>query len=240
MTVGKEAKPVQVPPERGQVPRASVRFRPMAPYAFAPHESVLGSCLRPRVLTLCPELKLWLLGDDVDLSQRVSELFNIDVAPYWAFCWGSGQALARYVLDHPELVRGKVVADFGAGCGVAALAALQAGARRAIAIDIDAHALNACQENAKLNGLALETAQSLPAAYDVLLASDVLYELGNRDLLEACIAANRTVLISDPLRHHMPRLEHKVRAHYEVRTVPDVDYPICAAVIYHLEKGEAQ
>ena len=86
-------------------------------------EAWLGSRLSPRVLPLCPELSLWLLGDDVDLHQRVSEVFEIETAPYWAFCWGSGQALARYLLDHPELVRGRDVVDFGAGCGVAAIAA---------------------------------------------------------------------------------------------------------------------
>jgi predicted nicotinamide N-methyase len=121
-------------------------------------EQWLGSRLAPRTLPFCPELELWLLGDDVDLEQRASEVFAIETAPYWAFCWGSGQALARYVLDRPELVRGRVVADFGAGCGVAAIAALKAGARSAIAVDIDPNALEACRRNALLNGVSLETA----------------------------------------------------------------------------------
>lgn len=182
---------------------------------------------------------MWLLGDDVDLNKRVSELLSIEAAPYWAFCWGSGQALARYVLDHPELVRGKRVADFGAGGGVAALAALKAGAERAVAVDIDVHALAACRANAALNGVDLETARALPEEYDVLLASDVLYELGNRDLLRTNIARGRTVLVSDPLRHGNARLELPERARYDVTTVPDVDYPVARAVVYHLERGQA-
>lgn len=197
-------------------------------------ETWLGSRLAPRSLTLCPELRLWLLGDDVDLHQRVSEVFAIDTAPYWAFCWGSGQALARYVLDRPELVRDRVVADFGAGCGVAAIAALRAGARAAVAVDVDPHALEAARRNAALNGVALSTARVLPEDYDVLLASDVLYELGNRELIRAQIARGRTVIVSDPLRRDNPRLELEPSARYEVTTLPDVDYPVAGAVVYHL------
>jgi len=197
-------------------------------------ETWLGSRLTPRQLDLCPELRLWLLGDDVDLHQRVAEVFAIDTAPYWAFCWGSGQALARYVLDHPELVRARDVVDFGAGCGVAAIAALKAGARSAVAVDLDPHALIACARNAELNGVSLETARVLPADYQVLLASDVLYEVGNRDFLRAELDRGRTVLVSDPLRRDNPRLSLTPRCSYQVKTVPDVDYPVASAVIYHL------
>jgi predicted nicotinamide N-methyase len=198
-------------------------------------ESWLGSRLSPRSLVLCPELRLWLLGDDVDLHQRVSEVFAIETAPYWAFCWGSGQALARYLLDHPECVRGRVVADFGAGCAVVAIAALKAGARKAVAVDIDPHALVAAERNAALNGVQLETASALPEAYDVLLASDVLYELGNRDFLAAEMARGRSVIVSDPLRPHNPRVDLEPSCEYAVRTMPDVDYPVARAVVYRLD-----
>src|SRR5690349_14600661 len=124
--------------------------------------TVLGSVLTPRSLPLCPELRLWLLGDDVDLSTRVSELFSIETAPYWAFCWGSGQALARFVLDHPHHVRGRVVADFGSGSGVCAIAAAKAGAHTVFAVDTDPLALRAVIENARLNGVEVETVTSLP------------------------------------------------------------------------------
>lgn len=178
---------------------------------------------------------MWLLGDDVDLHQRVSEVFAIDTAPYWAFCWGSGQALARYLLDHPQLVAGRDVVDFGAGCGVAAIAAMKAGAKSACAVDIDPNALSASLRNAALNGVVLHTARALPEQYDVLLASDVLYELGNRDFLRSEIARGRRVIVSDPLRPNNPRLELAASAEYEVRTLPDVDYPIARAVVYRLD-----
>lgn len=193
----------------------------------------LGATLGPRQLTLCPELRLLLLSDDVDLHKRVAEVFAIDTAPYWAFCWGSGQALARYLLDHPELVKDRVVADFGAGCGVQAIAAMRAGARAAVAVDIDPHALEACRRNAHLNGVELSVARELPSQYDVLLASDVLYEVGNRQLIEEQLARGRSVLVSDPLRPGNPRLSLEPCCAYEVRTIPDVDYPVHSAVIYH-------
>lgn len=201
------------------------------PHALSVHPA-FGSQLGPRRLPLCPELTLWLLGDDVDLNRRVAELFTIECVPYWAFCWGSGQALARYVLDHPALVRGRRVADFGAGCGVAAIAALRAGAAQATAVDLDPMALRAAHENALLNQVPLRTAQQLPADYDLLLASDVLYEVGNRDLVLAELARGRELLLSDPLRPGMPRLVFPPAAEYEVRTVPDVDYPVARAVVY--------
>jgi predicted nicotinamide N-methyase len=203
-------------------------------YKFELSGLVLGASLQCRQLPLCPELQLWLLGDEIDLNTRVSELFVIERAPYWAFCWGGGQALARYLMDRPELVRGRVVADFGAGSGVAALAALRAGAARAVAVDIDPSALAAAQANAQLNGLTLEVAESLPPEFDVLLASDVLYEPGNRDFLCSLSAAGKHVIVSDPLRACNPRLELEPRARFDVCTIPDVDYPVSSAVVYEL------
>lgn len=205
-----------------------------ASYAFTLSGLVLGSPLRRRRLPLCPEIELWLLGDEVDLNTRVNELFAIERAPYWAFCWGGGQALGRYLLDRPELVRGRVVADFGAGSGVAALAALLAGATRAVAVDIDPSALAAAQANAELNGVSIEVSECLPGEYDVLLASDVLYEVGNRDFLCSLSAAGKHVIVSDPLRPENPRLDLEPRARFDVSTMPDVDYPLSSAVVYEL------
>jgi predicted nicotinamide N-methyase len=202
--------------------------------AFPERVSVLGSVLRPRRLPLVPELALWLLGDDVDLNSRVPELLAVERAPYWAFCWGSGQALARFILDRPQLVQGKRVADFGAGCGVVAIAAMRAGAAKATAVDIDDVALEAAQANASLNGVHIDVSLRLPEHFDLLAGSDVLYEVGNRDFLADQIALGRSVLLADPLRQGNPRLELTPAAHFEVRCVPDVDYPVAQAVIYHL------
>src|SRR5262250_1848503 len=89
---------------------------------------------------MVPEFRLWLATEYVPIWQATEtwlEQHNID-PPYWAFCWPGGQAIARYLLDHPEIVRGKRVIDFAAGSGVSALAAVRAGAKSVLANDIDA------------------------------------------------------------------------------------------------------
>jgi len=178
---------------------------------------------------------LWLLHDGVDLERRADELLHGGPAPYWAFCWGAGQALARYLLDHPELVRGLRVVDFGAGSAVAGIAAAQAGAAHVTAVDIDPVALAMAEHNAALNGVTLAVSREVPAEWDLLLASDVLYETGNEHWLTTAATSGRGVLLSDPLRHGTPRPELHVIAEYEVRTLPDVDYPIQRALIHRLK-----
>jgi predicted nicotinamide N-methyase len=155
-------------------------------------------------------------------------------APYWAFCWGAGQALARYVLDHRELVAGRRVVDFGAGSAVAGIAAALAGAREVVAVDIDPIALQIARHNAELNGVTLATACDVPGDWDVLLASDVLYETGNERWLRTALETGREVLVSDPLRHGTPRPGLEVVHEYQVRTLPDVDYPVQRALIHRL------
>jgi predicted nicotinamide N-methyase len=196
---------------------------------------VLGGALALRRLPLCPELQLWLLHDGVDLNARVSELLQAANAPYWAFCWGAGQGLARYVLDHPETVRGKCVVDFGAGSGVAGIAAALAGAALVTAVDIDPLALRIAAENARVNGASIETAERVPDDWDVMLASDVLYETGNEHWLQLTAASGRELILSDPLRHGTPqasRYGYEIVAEYAARTLPDVDYPIGRACIH--------
>ena len=196
---------------------------------------VLGSALRVRTLPLCPELRLWLLHDGVDLNARADELLHGGPAPYWAFCWGAGQALARYVLDRPQLVRGQRVVDFGAGSAVAAIAAARAGAARVTAVDLDPVALEMAGHNAVLNGVSLQLSASVPDDdWDLLLASDVLYETGNEGWLARAAASGKQVLVSDPLHHGTPRPDLEVVAEYTVRTLPDVDYPSQRALIHRL------
>jgi predicted nicotinamide N-methyase len=203
--------------------------------SFKPEDlCVLGSALRTRELPLCPELQLWLLHDGIDLNARADELLRAGPAPYWAFCWGAGQALARYLLDHPELVRGQKVVDFGAGSAVAGIAAARAGAAVVTAVDMDPVALQMARHNAELNGVTLELALRVPHDWDVMLASDVLYETGNEAWLARAAEGGKQVLLSDPLRHGTPRPELEVIAEYAVRTVPDVDYPIQRALIHRL------
>jgi len=143
------------------------------------------------------DLTLWLLEPPKEQNFSPVQVDAIwSNMPYWAFVWSSGRALARYILSHPELVKDKVIADFGAGSGVVALAALKAGAKSAYAIDIDNAALTACQENAKLNGLVLETVTSLEelAEVDLMLVGDVLYDPRNHGLAKVLFTDSYKVI----------------------------------------------
>ncbi|MFW6093602.1 MAG: 50S ribosomal protein L11 methyltransferase [Pseudomonadota bacterium] len=150
----------------------------------------------------CPEITLGLINADFPLGPLPAEVMNDVVAnpAYWAFCWGSGLALARYLLDHPAWVRGRNVVDLGSGSGVVAVAAALAGAARVIACDDDPAALEATGSNAALNGVAPALARDLrdlPDDNDLLLMADVLYDRANLPLLNAAAGYAREVLVAD-------------------------------------------
>ena len=143
------------------------------------------------------DLNLWLMEppQDQDFSPAQIEAIWSNM-PYWAFVWSSGRALANYVLANPHLVKNKVIADFGAGSGVVALAALKAGAKQAWVVDIDQAALWACQENAKINNQNVLTAKSLDEieAIDLILVGDVLYDPRNHGLASILFTQETSVI----------------------------------------------
>jgi predicted nicotinamide N-methyase len=141
------------------------------------------------------------------------------------------------VLDHPELVRGKHVLDFGAGSGVLALAAARAGAARVTAVDWDPRARAITARNAALNGLQVEISSDVPLGYELVLASDVLYDEGAARWLFASAEQGREVLLADPHRHGAARPEVAPLACVAATAFPDVDYPICSAFLYHLTRS---
>lgn len=151
--------------------------------------------------------------------------------PYWAWPWAGGQALARYVLDHPELVRGRRVLDVGAGGGVVAIAAALAGAAAVTAVDIEPFAIAACRLNAAANGVSLYLVQGDPIGgddgWDVVLAGDVWYEA---DLaahfepwLRGLAARGALVLTGDLGRAYLPADGLTVLATYVVPTLVDLE-----------------
>ena len=197
--------------------------------------TAFGRPLSLQTLSLCPEIQLWLLDTEVDLELACRDLDECHPPPYWAFCWGAGQALARFLLDHPEEIAGLNVVDLGAGCGVAAIAAARAGARQVTAVDLDPNALQATARNATDNGVQIELATQIPDQFDVLIAADVLYEkpLQTR-LLEYSLQGHR-VWVADPERAASPDLGRPPRARYTIRTQPDVDSPITQAAVFALQ-----
>lgn len=181
---------------------------------------------------LVPEIALWLLSEHVDLETACAGLGADDAPPFWAFCWGSGQALARFLLDHPDEVRGREVVDLGAGSGVVAIAAARCGASRVVAVDIDATALEVTRANARENGVKVDVATAMPARCDLLIAADVLYEARERVLGDA--SARFGALVAEPARPGLaPPPQPPIRT-YRVCTFPDVDSPAREASVYRL------
>lgn len=160
---------------------------------------------------LVPELRLHLITEACPLwlGNEQSALDAGMPDPFWAFCWPGGQALARHVLDHPQLVRGKRVLDFGSGSAVEGLAALKAGAASVLAADLDPLAGAAAQLNATLNGLpspetTTEDLVGQAVDFDLVLAGDVFYDpqLAATGLawLQTLAARGLEVLVGDPQR----------------------------------------
>ena len=140
---------------------------------------------------LVPEIKLYLATEVVPLWHATEEELakNGIPPPYWAFAWAGGQALARYVLDHPDIVRGRRVLDIGSGSGLVGIAAAKAGAAHVLAADIDAFSCAAIGLNAAANGANLEVTQEdvigTRSDWDVILVGDLFYE---RPLAERLLA----------------------------------------------------
>jgi predicted nicotinamide N-methyase len=180
---------------------------------------------------MVPEFRLWLATEYVPIWQATEswlEEHNVD-PPYWAFCWPGGQAIARHLLDNPELVRGKRVIDFATGSGISSMAAARAGALSVIANDIDALSLVAARLNGEANGLAFDVSaedwlagpDGAPDA-DVVIAGDVCYEqeMSVRALawLRSHARLGRLVLLGDPGRNYFSAQGLEERARYDIPT----------------------
>ena len=166
---------------------------------------------------LVPELRLH-LADDMDAAWAglQAELDDGDLPPpFWAFAWLGGQALARHLLDRPDVVAGRSVLDLATGSGLCALAAARAGAAQVTAVDVDPVAVEAVRLNAEANDGAPVEARCAdlldddPPDVDVLLAGDVFYDAAMsarvQPWLLAAVARGTRVLVGDPTRSYLPR-----------------------------------
>ena len=182
-----------------------------------------------------PELVLH-LADEITPIWKLTEEALSEIGlppPFWAFAWAGGQAVARYVLDNPEIVAGKRVVDFASGSGMVAIAAMKAGAASALAADIDVVCEAAVALNAAANGVAVDfTDQDLldapaPDWADVILAGDICYEkpLAERVIawLTEAKAAGKTVMIGDPGRTYFPKDGLTLLAEYQVTTTRELE-----------------
>jgi predicted nicotinamide N-methyase len=182
---------------------------------------------------LVPEIRLHLATEVVPLWRKTEEELEAEGVPppYWAFAWAGGQALARYVLDHPAEAAGKRVLDFGSGSGLVAIAAAKAGAADILAADIDAFACAAIALNAIANGVVLRVTHNdvigMPCTWDTILVGDMCYErpLAERLLawLGDCARNGATVLLGDPGRSYFPKSGVEKLGTYNVQTTRDLE-----------------
>jgi predicted nicotinamide N-methyase len=194
---------------------------------------------------LVPEIRLYLATEVVPLWRATEdELEKMGVPPpYWAFAWAGGQALARYLLDHPETVAGKRVLDIGSGSGLVAIAAARAGAASILAADIDAFSIAAIRLNAAANSAIVTVTQDdligAEGDWDMILVGDLFYE---RPLAERLLVwlktLDRPALLGDPGRNYFPKTQVERLALYNVQTSRDLeDREIRETAVYRLKQG---
>lgn len=216
---------------------------------------------------LIPEVDLHLATEVVPLWRKTEEELEAEgiPPPYWAFAWSGGQALARYVLDHREMVAARSVLDFGTGSGLVAIAAAKAGARMVVAADIDGFAATAIGLNCWANGISCmvrrpaadgngsgrrgekieivtEDLIGRPCSWDVILVGDMCYErpLAERLLnwLGDCARRGAMVLLGDPGRAYFPRSGAVRLATYRVQTTRELeDREIRETSVYRYNPG---
>ena len=176
------------------------------------------------------DLKLWLIDDqNMDRAFSSEETRRIlEEPPYWSFCWASGLAMARYLAANPQWVEGKRVLDFGAGSGIAGIAAARAGAVEVVACDFDPLALAACQANAALNQVELGYNSDFFAEadrFDLILVADVLYDPANLTLLDGFLSRGRQVLVADSRVRNFSHPLYRQLDVLEGLTLPDLAEP---------------
>lgn len=168
--------------------------------------------------------------------------------PYWAFAWAGGQALARYVLDHRDVVEGRRVVDLATGSGLCAIAALLAGAAEVLAIDIDPWARDVVALNASANGVHVpfsgeDPLDGEPPDAQVVLAGDIGYEwaLAERGMAWLRRAAGQGIrsLVGDPERHHLPHAGLAAVGGYVVPTALDLERATSKRTIVYQVIGDS-
>ena len=175
----------------------------------------------------CDGIRLALINHDFPLGPLDPDVMRAVIAEpaYWAFCWGSGLALARYLLQTPERVRGRSVLDLGSGSGIAGIAAARAGAARVMACDIDPDARLASQVNADLNETAINVIGCLntnDARFDLVLLADVLYDKTNFSLLELAGSVANEVIVADSRIRDLDRADYRETGRLEAMTLPNL------------------
>lgn len=209
-------------------------------------EEFIRSQTRLVPVPFVPEIRLRLAEEAIALWERTeSARGEGDLPPpFWGFAWAGGQAVARYVLDRPELVAGRQVLDLAAGSGLVAVAAALAGAASVTAAEIDPYAVAAITLNAEANGVAVTARRAdlldgdgAPA--EVVLAGDVFYQrsMAGRVLpfLRRARSRGALVLVGDPQRAYLPKEHFAAVATYRVPVMAELeDQPVKTSMVWQL------
>jgi predicted nicotinamide N-methyase len=180
---------------------------------------------------LVPEVRLHLAAEMLPLWRKTEEeLEAMGVPPpYWAFAWAGGQALARYILDNPDEVRGKRVLDFGSGSGLVSIAAAKAGAAHVVAADVDDYAAAAIALNARANDVTVDVVTDdvigSDGGWQTILCGDMCYErpLAEKLLVWLRARGGTRILLGDPKRSYFPQTGVSRLATYRVQTTRDLE-----------------
>lgn len=188
-------------------------------------------------------LALWLLNVDVDaVSMDAQEIGRFwQKLPYWAFAWAGGRALAQFIAANPTLVAGKRVLDFGCGSGIVGIAAALAGAKTVYVADLDPQALLAAQVNAAVNGVDIQIVDGDWPQVDILLASDVLYDISSSKDLKALMLDIPHWLLAES-RFVAPNfVELRCLQQIETSTLPAIgDFDECVEVDIYCRRDDPQ
>jgi predicted nicotinamide N-methyase len=181
---------------------------------------------------IVPEVVLHLATDARGIFQLASEFCDegIGSRPFWAFAWPGGQGLSRYILDHPELVVGKSVLDVGSGSAMAAIAAMKAGAKSALAADTDPLADKAAVLNGLANNVALSSTTDdllgLDPDVDFIIIGDLVYEpdlqIRVGSFIERAHKRGIPMLYGDRTSARRPRQDFQLLQEYEAPLVPSL------------------
>lgn len=198
---------------------------------------------------LIPEIRLHLASEIVPIWQMTEEEMAEKglPPPFWAFAWAGGQALARHILDNPDIVKGLSVLDFGSGSGLVGIAARMAGAARVTCADIDPFSVAAIRLNAELNDVSVNVVSgdlidSANPGWDLVLVGDLCYERPLSERIErwlrGYVAAGTRVLIGDPGRTYLPKTGMEKLVTYAVKTTRELeDTDVRATSVWQLLEG---
>ena len=157
------------------------------------------------------------LLDEFSREDRDGRLY----LPYWTYLWESAIGLARYVSELGESFAGQHVLEIGCGYGLAGIVACQEGAD-VVFSDFELDALLFAKHNAQINSVHSAdfvvmdwNTPCFQFPFDVILASDVIYEEQNwqpiLDLLKNNLKRSGTALVAEPNRQNAGGFFNEIR-----------------------------